>query len=90
MAFRCWALVIIRKSQHARHLGRFVHRKGDQLVSLIRSSTRWANVPIEGGLNDSDLTPHLGKHPGAPLDHHLAGLIVVANHGAVGVGDVAE
>jgi hypothetical protein len=28
MAFRCWGPVIIRESQHARHLGRFVHRKG--------------------------------------------------------------
>jgi hypothetical protein len=44
---------------------------------------------MEGGLNDSDLTPHL-ERPSAPLDHHLAGLIVVANHGAVRIRDVAK
>jgi hypothetical protein len=83
------ALVITRKRQHARHLGRVVHRNGAQLISLTQLDAV-AKLPIEGGLNDSDLTPHLGKRPGTPLGHHLAGPIVVTNHGAVRIRNVAE
>jgi hypothetical protein len=67
--------------------------------SFIARVTSWsphaqldqvANVPIAGGLNDSDSTPHLGKRPGTPLGDHLAGPIVVTNHGAVRIRNVAE
>jgi hypothetical protein len=52
MAFKCWVRSSSGRAKHARHLGRFVHRKGDAADLQQTQLDEVANVPIEGGLND--------------------------------------
>jgi hypothetical protein len=48
-----------------------------------------AKIRASRGRLNPDLTQHL-ERPGSPFDHRLAGLVVVADHGAVRIRDVAK